>query len=98
MVGAALGTPPYNLVLARPRTDGAVEALAEAITDELPGVVGAVPEVDAFAAAWAARHGVTPTVRIDQRIYALEDVVRPAVRTAPCVSRTPKTGRSYSSG
>ena len=57
VVGAALRTPPYNLVLARPRTDRAVRALADAITDELPGVVGAVPEVDAFAAAWAARQG-----------------------------------------
>ena len=43
VVGAALRTPPYNLVLARPRSDRAVGALADAITDELPGVVGAVP-------------------------------------------------------
>ena len=77
VVGAALQTPPYNLVVARPRAGGALEALAEAITDELPGVVGAVPEVDAFAAAWAARHGVTPTTRFDQRIYAMEELVPP---------------------
>ncbi len=77
VVGAALQTPPYNLVVARPQVGGALETLAEAITDELPGVVGAVPEVDAFAAAWAARHEVTPTTRFDQRIYALEELVPP---------------------
>ena len=92
VVGAALRTPPYNLVLARPRADGALEALAEAIADELPGVVGAVPEVDAFAAAWATRHGATPTTRIDQRIYAMEQLIPPlgvhgAVRLADVEDR-----------
>lgn len=77
IVGAALRTPPYNLVLARPRAVGALEALAETIADELPGVVGAVPEVDAFAAAWATRNGVTATTRIDQRIYAMEELILP---------------------
>lgn len=77
VVGAALRTPPYNLVLARPRTPPALVALAEGITDELPGVVGAVPEVDGFASAWSARHGVTAATRFHQRIYALEELVRP---------------------
>jgi predicted GNAT family acetyltransferase len=72
VVGAALQTPPYNLVLARPRASGALEALAGAIAEALPGVVGAVPEVDAFAAAWAELHAATPATRFDQRIYALE--------------------------
>jgi predicted GNAT family acetyltransferase len=78
VAGAALRTPPYNLVLARPRSGGALEALATAIEDELPGVVGAVPEVDGFAAAWSARHPVTPETRFDQRIYAMEELVAPA--------------------
>ena len=72
VVGAALRTPPYNLVLARPRTAGALAALASAVSDELPGVVGAVPEVDGFASAWSERHGVTAATRFDQRIYAME--------------------------
>jgi len=75
VVGAALRTPPYNLVLARPRTPGALEALAEAITEDLPGVVGAVPEVDGFASLWSALRGVTAATRFDQRIYALEELV-----------------------
>jgi len=77
VVGAALRTPPYNLVLARPAARGALEVLAESITEELPGVVGAVPEVDAFASGWSGLHGVTPTTRFDQRIYALEELVPP---------------------
>ena len=77
VVGAALRTPPYNLVLARPAMPGALEALAGSIPEELPGVVGAVPEVDGFASAWSALHGVTPATRFDQRICALEELVPP---------------------
>ena len=55
VVGAALRTPPYNLILARPRTEAALAALAGAITDELPGVVGAVPVAgDLFDVAFRA--------------------------------------------
>jgi predicted GNAT family acetyltransferase len=72
--GAALRTPPFNLIVARPRDDAALEALAGAIDEDLPGIVGARPEVDSFAAAWAARAGVTSQVRMTQGIYALERV------------------------
>ena len=51
--------------------------LAGAVTEELPGVVGAVPEVDGFASAWSALHGVTAATRFDQRIYAMEELVPP---------------------
>src|SRR3954452_13225263 len=47
-VGAALLTPPHNLVLARPREDSALEALAVEIDSELPGVVAAQPEAGRF--------------------------------------------------
>ena len=50
VVGAALRTRPLNVVLAR-GTDEAVALLARSITEELPGVVGAVPEVDRFVAS-----------------------------------------------
>jgi uncharacterized protein len=71
-VAAALRTPPFNLVLATPRDPGALAALADAIEDELPGVVGAHPEVDEFVRLWAERHAVTPRVLRGQGIYALE--------------------------
>ena len=78
VVGAAIRTPPHNLILAQPSDERAVAALAHAIDDELPGVVGAIPEVDRFAAAWTVRHGRAASVVFDQRIYALTAVVPPA--------------------
>src|SRR6476661_10799543 len=62
VVAAALQTPPHNLVLAQPAAEGAIDELVEAIgTAEirLPGVIGGLPEADAFASAWGARTGIT---------------------------------------
>jgi predicted GNAT family acetyltransferase len=75
-VGAALRTPPHNLAVARPRAEGALEALAASIDDELPGVVGALPEADAFAGLWSGRTGASARGRVALMIYALE-AVRP---------------------
>lgn len=80
-IGAALRTPPYNLILARPRDEGALEALAGALEEEIPGVVGALPEVETFAAIWAGAAGATPRLRTTQGIYALERV-RPVSQVA----------------
>jgi uncharacterized protein len=76
VVGAALRTPPFNLVLARPRGDEAIDLLAAELDEDLPGVVGGLPEVERFAAAWAARTGATAQVSYRQGIFAL-DRVRP---------------------
>lgn len=76
-IGAALRTPPLNLVLAR-GTDEAIDVLAASLGEDLPGVVGAVPEVDRFVAA--SRLPAMPRVR--QGIYALNSVVPPS-RPAP---------------
>jgi GNAT superfamily N-acetyltransferase len=78
VVAAALLTPPHNLVLARPLLDGALDELAGSIDEELPGVVGAVPEVDRFAQLWADRRGVGVETRFEQRIYALRRVAAPS--------------------
>ena len=78
-VGAALRTPPYNLVLGQPAAAGAVEALADAIDDEVPGVVGAVPEVDEFAEAWSGRRGRRAETVREQGVYALTSVIEPPV-------------------
>jgi uncharacterized protein len=73
-VAAALQTAPHNLVLARPRHESALESLAHGIDEELPGVTGARPEVDAFAALWSRRHGVAPRIERKMGLYALERV------------------------
>jgi GNAT superfamily N-acetyltransferase len=49
---AALQTPPYNVVVAKPRDPDALAVLVSKIDGELPGVTAAVPEVDDFAALW----------------------------------------------
>jgi hypothetical protein len=74
VVGAAMRTPPYNLVLARPNSPEALDALADAITEELPGVVGTVPESEEFAELWAARSGTRARTHMRQGVYALEQV------------------------
>ena len=60
VVAAALRTPPQNLVLARPRDAAALAALVDAIDDDPPGVVAALPEAQDFADRWrsdAVAHG-----------------------------------------
>lgn len=76
-VAAAARTPPFNLVLARPASDAALLALAEAIDEELPGVTGALPEAERFAVCWQERHRVTARTAMAQGIYSLERVVSP---------------------
>ena len=76
VAGAALRTPPYNLVLGE-GSDDALDALASKVGGAIPGAVGAVPEIDRFVAACGAAHGVTPEPRVRQGIYALETVVLP---------------------
>ena len=76
-VAAAMQTPPYNLLLAQARSDAALETLAEAIDDGLPGVVASHPEVDAFVGLWARSHAIEPRVLRNQGIYALEQVKPP---------------------
>ena len=48
-VGAALMTPPHNVVLSAPAVPGAIACLVSALVADdvpVPGAVGAVPEVD----------------------------------------------------
>lgn len=71
-------TPPHKLVLVRPARPEALAALAAAIDEELPGVVGASPEAETFAALWAARTGRRTRLRMAQGVYALERVRRVA--------------------
>lgn len=87
VVGAALRTPPHNLVLAAPRHPDALGALSAALVDEgvdLPGVIGSHPEVRAFADLHAAAFGRETESAMEQGIYALEtvaDVPRPPGRS-----------------
>jgi uncharacterized protein len=73
VVGAAVMTPPFNIVVAQPRDDHALPFLAKALRERsvsVPGVTGALPEVDAFADAWGGER----RLRMSQGIYAAETV------------------------
>jgi uncharacterized protein len=77
VVGAAVMTPPFNIVIAQPRHDDALPFLARTLRERgvaLPGVTGALPEVDTFADAWGgARH-----LRMSQGVYAARTARAPA--------------------
>jgi GNAT superfamily N-acetyltransferase len=77
VVGAALITPPFNLVVAQPRDDGALESLAHGLrrnAAELPGATGALPEVEQFAATWARLTRARARLHSRQGIYRLGSV------------------------
>ncbi len=90
LVGVALRTPPFNLVLAYPCVP-AVEALvADAISfSPLPGVIGEVADAADGAAFWAAATGGTFALSVALRIHELTrvevvpgaGVLRPAEET-----------------
>jgi uncharacterized protein len=84
-VAAAMRTPPFNLILAKPRDLDALAALVAGIDDDLPGAVGAHPEIDEFVRLWSERHGIAARVQREQGIYALE-TVQP-VRRPPGAAR-----------
>ena len=78
VVAAALRTPPHNLILAGPRSEEALAALAEGIAEDLPGVVGAEPEAVGFADLWSRQTGLRARTNMRQGIYALEHVQPPS--------------------
>ena len=79
-VGAAIRTPPYNVVLADPLHEGAIDTLVERLRlDEphLPGVTANTPWVSRFADRWVAAVGGTAKTMIAQGVYALRSVSAP---------------------
>jgi GNAT superfamily N-acetyltransferase len=74
--GAALRTPPYNLVLGH-GSEAALELMARELGGAIPGVVGAVPEIDLFVRACVEAHAVRAEPRVRQGIYSLDEVVPP---------------------
>jgi hypothetical protein len=90
VAAAALQTPPYNVVLARPRSPQALAALVETVArEELPGVVGAVPEVDAFVELWCRHTGARVRRSMRQGVFALDRVEPPPPVTGSARVATP---------
>jgi uncharacterized protein len=78
VAAVAVRTPPLNLVLAQPATDAALDALVDRLLSEgqdLPGVVAAVPELDAFVGAWTTGRDVDTEIVFRHGIYELREVM-----------------------
>jgi predicted GNAT family acetyltransferase len=76
--GVAVRTPPFNLVLAQPSSDAALDALVDRMVAEgqdLPGVAAAIPEVEAFVGAWTAEHDVDAAIVFRHGVYELREVM-----------------------
>jgi predicted GNAT family acetyltransferase len=84
VAAVAVRTPPLNIVLARPASQAALDALVDRLLSEgqdLPGVVAAVPELDAFVGAWTAGRDVDGVIVFRHGIYELREVM--SVPSAP---------------
>jgi ribosomal protein S18 acetylase RimI-like enzyme len=80
VVGAAMMTPPFNVIVAQPLHADALAFAARALHEQgpvLPGVTGAIPEVETFASEWLQITGSSKRVRMRQGIYAARTVVTP---------------------
>ena len=82
VVGAAIQTPPWRLVVSMLDDQGAADALAEDLAGRvLPGVVGPAESAAMLAAAWGRRAGVVPSLTRHERAFRLRAVKPP--RPAP---------------
>jgi hypothetical protein len=77
---AMLMTPPYNLLVGTPADPSAVPFAAKTLMDhgvDLPGVTGALPEVDSFADEWERLTGGGRRLRMGHGVYAARSVRPP---------------------
>jgi GNAT superfamily N-acetyltransferase len=84
IVGCAYRTPPYRLGITAV-SEAAIEPLVANVSTvygTLSGVSGPEPTASQFAAAWAARHGITARVVISQRLYAFAPAAVPSATPA----------------
>jgi GNAT superfamily N-acetyltransferase len=84
VVGAALRTPPWRVVLSVFDVDAraVAEALAaDLVGQQVPGMVGPTASTEPFAFAWAARTGAKATLTRHERSFRLRHVIPP--RPAP---------------
>lgn len=86
VVGAAIRTPPWRLILSV--FDGDAGEVAAALardlrSEQLPGMVGPTASTTAFAEAWAAETGKVATITRHERSFRLRRVIppRPAAGT-----------------
>jgi GNAT superfamily N-acetyltransferase len=72
VAGAAMRTPPHNLILSEIDDVGALEPIADDVQDvyeSISGVIGAREAAALFARSWGRRTGAEARIGIRQRIY-----------------------------
>jgi predicted GNAT family acetyltransferase len=80
VVGAAMRTPPLNLLLAAGTEERALRPMLDRLeseTTDLPGMSGPKVLVTAAARAWCERHRLSARVLMSSRIYQLTKVKPP---------------------
>jgi uncharacterized protein len=80
VVGAAMRTPPHNLILSEIDDEAAIGPLvddARAAFGSLPGAVGPQVRVAQFASAWSEATGAKASLQLEQRIFCAEHVDPP---------------------
>jgi uncharacterized protein len=95
VVAAALMTPPFKVVLSMTADPGAIPALVHDLERSrytVPGITAPVAVARDFVEHWTARHGMTASRVMTQRIYRLEQVTPPtgvsgAIRVATRADR-----------
>lgn len=78
IIGVALRTPPFRLLIAQGSVTDAVEAFARdlhAAGHALPGVMSGAPEAATFAENWQRLTGQTAVVARKERLYRLDTVI-----------------------
>ncbi|MEA2723039.1 MAG: uncharacterized protein QOH59_810, partial [Gemmatimonadales bacterium] len=94
VVGAALRTPPWRVVLSLMDHPGAVHRLVDDLKGEdLPGVVGPAEWAAPFAEAWSREAGVTARLANHERAFRLTEV-RPPRPVAGAMRRAAPSDRS----
>ena len=78
VVGAAIRTPPWRIVLSEMDHPGAVHRLAQDLADvALPGVVGPSEAASHFSEAWAELTRARPRLNRHERSFRLRRVIPP---------------------
>ena len=87
VVGAAIRTPPWRIILSEMDHPGAVHRLVEDLAGErIPGAVGPSEATAHFAEAWLeARHPGKPRLNRHERAFQLRRVIQPPPTTGEMV-------------
>lgn len=78
VTAVALRTHPFNLVLAQPSSDTALDMLVDRLVQErqvIPGVIAAIPELEAFVGAWTSENALDATRVLRHGVYELREVL-----------------------